>query len=119
MARWVPGDNRHAADAIDERPGVLLDWAGRGEVTSEHLPQKAPAELERMAREPRDNLLGPEVWGALEPATRRLGWEPRCNKTSASASRCRHIEPSAGGLHVGTRPRYQRVLLEADLHGLL
>jgi len=73
----------------------------------------------RMARELRDNLLGPEVWGALEPPTRGRGWGLQCNKTSASASRCRHVESLPVVLHIGAQRRNQRVLLEADLHGPL
>jgi len=96
----------------------FLDLVKDGHLWAER-ESELKGETERMALELRDNLLRPEVWGALEPATRGRGWGLPCNKTSASASRCRHVEPSPGGLHVGAQPRYQRVLLEADLHGLL
>jgi hypothetical protein len=105
-------------DELDHMPAHYRDVVTDGQLWAQREAERR-GEAERMARELRDNLLGPEVWGALEPATRRRKRERRCIKTSARSSRCRRIAPSPGRLHYGAQHRNQRVLLEADLHGLL
>lgn len=63
---------------IVTRPDEVSWFQDRDLLTDGHLWAERESELkgegERMARELRDNLLGPEVWGALEPATRRRSW---------------------------------------------
>jgi hypothetical protein len=60
-------------------------------LTDGHLWAERESELkgetERMARELRDNLLGPEVWGALEPRPGR-SW-PRAKRCSAPGATIR------------------------------
>jgi hypothetical protein len=65
---------------IVTRPDEVTRFEDRDLPSDGYLWAKRESELqgetERMAQEPGDNLLGPKVWGALEPTTRWLGEGP-------------------------------------------